>query len=59
MDLIQQFELLKNKKKHINRPGTVDIIFEIHKDYEKDERGFTPVFIKPTVEDKKIQRSLN
>ena len=58
MDLVQQFELLKNKKKYINSPGTVDIIFEIHEHNEKDERGVIPVIITPTIEEKKKTKSL-
>ena len=59
MDLSQQFELVKKKKKYISNSGTVDIVFEIHANNEKDASGNIPVCIKPTIEEKKIKRSLN
>lgn len=53
MSLEERFQILNNKRPYRNAPGTVDIIFEINKNKEKDERGLTPVFIQPVIEDKK------
>ena len=40
--LTEKCEDLKNKKKYSTIPGTVDRVFEIHKENEKDESGFIP-----------------
>ena len=61
MYLVEQWENLKKKTKNKSelQPGYVDKLFEVHKNNEKDERGDIPVIIKPTVEEKKIKKSIN
>ena len=59
MSLIDNFEKLKNKKKFRSNSGTVDIIFDINANYEKDESGYKPIIIKPIIEENKKKKSLN
>jgi len=59
MDLIEQFNKIKNKQKSQFQPGYIDRIFEIHTNYEKDEKGDIPVIIKLEPEEKKKKRSIN
>ena len=59
MDLIDQFNKIKNKQKSIYQPGHIERIFEIHANNEKDEKGDIPVIIKLEPEEKKKRRSIN
>ena len=59
MDLIEKWNILKNKNKSNLQAGYIDKIFEIHENNQKDESGFLPIIIKPTLEEKKKKRSLN
>lgn len=59
MNLNDQFQRLKHKKKYESPPGTADIVQEIYLLSQKDESGRIPVIIKPEVEEKKLKRSLN
>ena len=53
LDLVERSEIIKNKKKSQFASGYVNRIFEINENNEKDASGFKPVFIKPTIEEKK------
>jgi hypothetical protein len=59
MDLLEQLERIKSKKKSIYQPGYVDRIFEIHINNEKDESGQIPIIIKLEPEEKKKKKSIN
>jgi len=59
MDLVEQSNRLLKKKKSKLQPGYVDKLFEVHENNAKDEQNILPVFIKPTVEEKKIKKSIN
>ena len=59
LDLVERSEIIKNKKKSQFASGYVNRIFEINENNGKDASGFKPVFIKPTIEEKKIRKSIN
>lgn len=59
MNLLEQFERIKLKKKSIYGPGYIEKIFEIHANNEKDESGQIPIIIKLEPEEKKKKRSIN
>ncbi len=56
---MQRCNKIKNKQKSQFQPGYIDRIFEIHTNYEKDEKGDIPVIIKLEPEEKKKKRSIN
>jgi hypothetical protein len=59
MDLLEQFECVKSKNKSIYQPGSIERIFELHKNNEKNEKGEIPVIIKLEPEENKKKRSIN
>tara|TARA_Y100000389_G_scaffold196741_1_gene230174 strand:- start:1043 stop:1225 length:183 start_codon:yes stop_codon:yes gene_type:complete len=59
LDLVARSEFIKNKKNSQFPYGSVNKLVEIHENNEKDASGFKPVFIKPTIEEKKTRRSIN
>lgn len=59
MDLLEQLENVKSKNKSIYQPGSIERIFEVHENNEKDEKGDIPVIIKLEPEEKKKKRSIN
>ena len=59
MNLLDKWDIIKNRKHSNLRPGYVEKIFEIHENNQKDESGFLPIIIKPTIEEKKKKRSIN
>ena len=59
MDIIKRFEALQKRPTSKYQPGTVARVFEIYERSSRDESGFAPVIIKPTLEEKKQKRSIN
>ena len=48
------------KKYNFNSPhGSVYRIFEIHEKNGKYESGYSPVFVKPEIDEKKKKKSIN
>jgi len=58
MFLAEQANKLKKKPTYISAPGTIDRIFETHKNLEKDGSGRIPVIIKLEPEEKKRRNPL-
>ena len=53
------YNLLKKKKPMSTKPGTVDRVFEVHEESEKNESGIKPVIIKYEPEVKKTRNELH
>lgn len=59
MDIVKQFELIQKRSGSKYKAGTVERVFEIYERSGLDASGRAPVIIKPTVEEKKLKRSIN
>ena len=59
MDIIKRFEAIQKRPASKYQPGTVARVFEIYERSSRDESGFAPNIIKPTLEEKKQNRSIN
>lgn len=51
--LTEKSEELKKVKKYNTESGTVNRVFEMHENCEKNENGEIPVFAKPEVDKQK------
>lgn len=56
MNLLDKWDIIKNRKRSNLRPGYVDTIFEIHENNSKDESGQLPIIVKIEAEEKKEKK---
>jgi len=61
LDLVQQFELIKNKDRNNYPfvPGSISNVFVYNEQSAKHECGVLPVFIAQDVIEKKVKKSIN
>lgn len=56
MDLIEKWNILKNRKRSNLQPGYVDVIFEINEQNKRNESGELPIIIKIEEKEKKEKK---
>ena len=59
MPLMNEIEELRKKNVFKSPPGSVYRIFEIHEKNGKDESGYSPIIVKPEIDEKKKRKSIN